>query len=159
MAIDLGDKRTGLAVGDTVTGLVSPADVLHISVASNDGRDLLRAIRKAVEEQIGPRPAEGRYAPPGELVVGLPMNMDGTEGARARAVRAFAARVEAETGRRVHFQDERLTSVSADWSMAQSGMTHKDKKNRRDALAAAAILRDFLASRRTGGGEAPSNAD
>ncbi len=159
MAIDLGDKRTGLAVGDTVTELVSPAGVLHVPIATNGGNDLLRAILKAVEEHIGPRPTEGRYSPPGELVVGLPMNMDGTEGPRARAVRAFGARVEAESGRRVHFQDERLTSVSADWSMAQSGMTHKDKKNRRDALAAAAVLRDFLAGRRGGGGDPPVIAD
>ena len=44
----------------------------------------------------------------------------------------------------MHFQDERLTSVAADWQMARSGMTHKQKKQHRDALAAAAILSDFL---------------
>ena len=83
-------------------------------------------------------------AQPCELVLGLPMNMDGTEGKAATKARAFGAALTQRTGRAVHFQDERLTSADADWSMARSGMTHKEKKQRRDALAAAAILRDFL---------------
>jgi putative Holliday junction resolvase len=149
LAIDLGDKRTGLAVGDTVTHLVSPLDVLHVPAAANQGRDLLRALLRVIEEQIGPPPVGGRTPTPGELVVGLPMNMDGTEGSRARIVREFAARLQTESGRTVHFQDERLTSAAADWSMSRSGMTRKEKKERRDALAAAAILRDFLQSRGT----------
>lgn len=73
--------------------------------------------------------------------------MDGTEGPRAKVVRAFAARLIQRTHRTVHFQDERLTTADADWQMARSGMTHKQKKLRRDALSAANILRDFLATR------------
>lgn len=133
LCIDLGDKRTGLAVGDTVTGLVSPLDVLEVPVTRNNGADLLAAISKAVAEH-GPR----------TLVVGLPYNMDDTEGPRAKSVRAFADRIAKATGLPIHFQDERLTSADADWTMAQSGLTHGQKKARRDALAAAAILRDYL---------------
>jgi putative Holliday junction resolvase len=70
--------------------------------------------------------------------------MDGTEGPRAKSVRVFAERVAKATGRVVHFHDERLSSVEADWKMARSGLTHGQKKARRDALAAAAILQDFL---------------
>jgi putative Holliday junction resolvase len=81
-------------------------------------------------------------------VVGLPLNMDGTEGPRARVVRAFAERLRTRTGRSLHYQDERLTSAEADWAMSRTGMTHQQKKERRDALAAAAILRDFLEARR-----------
>ena len=136
LAIDLGDRRTGLAVGDSVTGLASPLAVLEVPVADAGGAALLDAIARAVEEQIG--------AGQGEFVVGLPINMDGTEGSRAKLVREFAARIGERCGRAVHFQDERLTSSEADWSMARSGMTRKQKKQRRDALAAAAILRDFL---------------
>jgi putative holliday junction resolvase len=136
LAIDLGDKRTGLAVGDTITGMVSPAGVLEIPVSAAGGDELLRALAKAVDEHLGPS---------GELVLGLPINMDGTEGPRAKAVRQFAARIGERCARVVHFQDERLTSAAADWSMARSGMTHKEKKSRRDAIAAAAILSDFLA--------------
>ena len=139
IAIDLGDKRTGLAVGDSITRLVTPLNVIESPVAVREGEQLLADIERAILEQVGP-------FTPAELVVGLPINMDGTEGQRAKLVRSLAARIAERTKRRVHFQDERLTSAEADWSMARSGMTHKDKKQRRDALAAAAILRDFLAT-------------
>lgn len=133
LCIDLGDKRTGLAVGDTVTRLVSPLEVLEVPVSRNSGGDLLNAILKAVAEQ-GAR----------VLVVGLPYNMDDSEGPRAKTVRAFTDRIASATGLPIHFQDERLTSVAADWSMARSGLTRGQKKARRDALAAAEILRDYF---------------
>lgn len=140
LAIDLGDKRTGLALGDAVTGLASPIGVLEVAVAERTGEALLDAIARAIDEQIGGGSAA-------ELVVGLPMNMNGTEGPRAKLVRAFAARIAARTGRAIHFQDERLTTSEADWTMARSGLTRGQKKAKRDALAAAAILRDFLAQK------------
>jgi len=135
LCIDLGDKRTGLAVGDTVTRLVSPLDVLEIPVTRNAGEDLLKALARAAADQ-GAR----------VLVVGLPYNMDDTEGPRAKSVRSFADRVAKAAALPVVFQDERLTSAAADWSMARSGMTRGQKKARRDALAAAEILRDYFAS-------------
>lgn len=133
LAVDLGDKRTGLAVGDDVTNLVSPAGMIEKPI--KPGEELLAAIDAAADE-FGPD----------ELVFGLPLNMDDTEGPRSKLVRAFAARVAERTGLEIRFQDERLTSAEADWSMARSGMTRGQKKNRRDALAAAAILRDYLES-------------
>lgn len=135
LAIDLGDKRTGLAVGDAITRLATPVDVLEIPIDRRAGEDLLDALARAIAEHLGPR---------GELVVGLPLNMDDTEGPRATLVRAFAKRVADRTRMPVHFHDERLSSVQADWTMAQSGLTHKQKKQRRDALAAASILQGFL---------------
>jgi len=151
LAIDLGDKRTGLAVGDAITRLATPLTVLDIPIDRNDGEALLGAIERTVVEQLGAKPtspavASGSFskASPGELVVGLPMNMDGSEGQRAKLVRAFADRIAARTNRVLHFFDERLTSADADWSMARTGMTHKQKKERRDAIAAAVILRGFL---------------
>ena len=131
LAIDLGDKRTGLAVGDDVTGLASPARTIEKPISP--GEELLAGIDAAIDE-FGP----------GALVFGLPLNMDDSEGPRAKLVRAFAARVAERTGLAVEFQDERLTSAEADWSMARTGMTRGQKKGKRDALAAAAILRDFL---------------
>jgi putative Holliday junction resolvase len=147
VAIDLGDKRTGLAAGDAVTGLASPAGVLEVPMAQGSGEALLQAIAKAVHEQLGP-PIRGNRA---ELIVGLPVNMDGTEGPRAKATREFAARIATRTGRTVRFQDERLTSADADWAMARTGLTRKQKKERRDALAAAAILKDYLSGLRGNG--------
>jgi len=92
------------------------------------------------------------------LVIGLPLNMDGTEGPRAKLVRSFAVLLETRTARVVHMQDERLTSANADWNMAGSGLTHKQKKSRRDALAAAEILKDFLASRTQNAGSSQESS-
>jgi putative Holliday junction resolvase len=73
--------------------------------------------------------------------------MDGTEGPAAKAARDFGERLAARSNLPVHFQDERLTSYAADQSMAQSGRTHKQKKELRDALAAAELLREILDGR------------
>jgi len=140
IAIDIGDKRTGIAVGDSETLIVSPRETLEVPITHNGGADLVAAVVKAVADVCG---AWQKC----ELVVGLPLNMDGSEGPQAKKSREFGERLGAATKRVVHFQDERLTSVDADWSMSQSGLTHGGKKARRDALAAAAILRDFLAAK------------
>ena len=129
LAIDLGDKRTGLAAGDDETKLVSPLTVLEVP----RGEALLEAIIEQIAEQ-------GADA----IVVGLPLHMDGTEGERAKIARTFGEQVRERTGKPVEYQDERLTSYAADGRMAQTGRTHKKKKQLRDALAAAEILRDYL---------------
>lgn len=146
LCIDLGDKRTGLAAGDSETGIVAPVDVIETPVSVQGGEVLLRDLERAVREHLG-EPARSA----GVLVVGLPLNMDGTEGPRSKTVRAFAARLAERTGREVRFHDERLSTAEADWSMARSGLTRGQKKARRDALAAAAILRDYLAQQGAGG--------
>jgi putative Holliday junction resolvase len=140
LAIDLGGKRTGLAIGDSVLRLPAPVAVLEVGMDERAGEALVEAIGAAVVEQLGPAESS-----PGELVIGLPINMDGTEGPGAERARGFAARIGRATGRRVHLFDERLTSADADWTMARSGLTHKQKKRRRDALAASALLQSFFA--------------
>lgn len=148
VCLDLGGKRTGVAVGDTITRVVTPVEVLELPGGAQAegaaGNDYLRSLAAAVREHLGDPPARG------EIVLGLPLNMDGSEGPGAKAVRALGAQLAALTGRVVHLQDERLSSVDADWAMARSGLTHGQKKKRRDALAAAAILRDFLEAARPG---------
>lgn len=129
LAIDLGAKRTGIAGGDSVMKLVQPLEVLQVA----RGPALLDQLAKTVEKHG-----------PDALVVGLPLNMDGTEGGAARDVRAFAQTIAARVNLPVHLQDERLSSFSADERMSQSGLTHKQKKELRDALAACTILEDFL---------------
>jgi len=143
LAIDLGDKRTGLALGDDATRIVTPLDVIETPLAEQDGRNLLDRLTRAVGDHLGRS---------GELVVGLPLNMDGSEGPRARLVRAFAAKLGEASGRVVHLVDERLSSAQADWQMARTGMSRGEKKARRDALAAAAILNEFLGGERRAGG-------
>ncbi len=132
LAIDLGDKRTGLAVGDTESGIVTPDSVIEVE----RGERLLNRLTGAIDEHC-----------PDAIVVGLPLNMDDSEGPRATLTRSFGHELQRRIALPVHFQDERLTSDAANDQMAQSGLTHKQKKSRRDALAAAAILRDFLRDR------------
>lgn len=129
LAIDYGAKRTGLAVGDSLTRQAGPVDVIHAA----DHAQLLRGIRDAIDE-FGPD----------ELVVGIPFNADGSLSDAAKKSEALCQLLEQHTGLPVHRVDERLTSFEADDQMKQTGLTHGQKKARRDALAAAAILRDFL---------------
>ncbi len=132
LAVDLGAKRTGLAAGDDVVRLVQPVEVVQVP----RGPALLDALARAVD----------RHGPD-ELVVGLPLNMDGTEGAGAKEAREFGALLAARVGIPVRFQDERLSSFEADERMARSGRTHREKRELRDALAACAILESWLAAR------------
>lgn len=129
LSIDLGEKRTGIAMGDDETGLVSPLEV----IVAVRGEAQMVAILKVIERQR-----------PNAIVIGLPLNMDGTEGGAAKSVRDFAEQISAHAKLPVHLQDERLTSYAADQRMSQSGRTHKQKKELRDALAAAEILRDWM---------------
>lgn len=148
LCIDLGDKRTGMAIGDDITRLVSPLPTIDVPISIAGGTALLEALARAVELQIGTAPtsasARKLHASRAELVFGLPLNMDGTENARTRGTRAFAQRLSERVGLPVRFQDERLSTADADWQMAGSGLTHDQKKQRRDGLAAATILKDYL---------------
>jgi putative Holliday junction resolvase len=131
LAVDLGQRRTGFAVGDGATRIVTPAG----GVAADTDAAVVDAVAGAV-----------RRHEPDEVVLGLPLNMDGSEGPAAAAARRVGTMIEAATGRPVRYQDERLTTFAADQAMARSGRTRGQKKRLRDALAAAEILREFLAT-------------
>lgn len=131
LAIDHGQKRTGLALCDAGETVVSPLRVLE------GGGDLIAQIREAAAEYQ----AEA-------LVVGLPYNMDGTEGPRAAEVRRFAEALKAATGLPVEFFDERLSSFEARGKLAGRDLTRKGKKKRIDAMAAADILQGFLEAKK-----------
>lgn len=145
IAIDPGGKRTGLALGDSRSGLVSPLSVPPwapngVLKHGNDTERLEGLIRVLLREE------------PDVVVVGLPLNMDGTAGPAAaasqRLAEALQARLKPKLPRsHVVLHDERLTSQTADQQMARTGLTHKQKKARRDALAAVALLKDFLQQR------------
>lgn len=132
LGIDYGTKTVGVAFSDHSGRIASPVAVLPA------GAGLMEKLAElASAEQVG------------AFVIGLPLNMDGTEGPAAKRVRGFAAELEEYTGLAVHFQDERLSTFEADGKLARTGLTRKQKKDRRDAVAAAAILQAFLDS--TGG--------
>jgi len=134
LAIDLGDQRTGLALADRVTNIASPAGLVEVPIDHDDGNRLIEAL----SEHIPPAPTEI------EIVMGMPLNMDDTIGPRAQLVKDFAIRLAAHADRPIVLVDERRTSVAADARMSQTGLTHKQKKKRRDAIAAAAIAEAYL---------------
>lgn len=112
LALDLGDRRTGLALGDSLTNIVSPIG----TITEAKGPALLAALKKVLEENA-----------PDEIVIGLPLNMDESEGAASKAVREFALQIAQLTNKPIHLHDERLTTFEADSRMAQSGRTHAEK--------------------------------
>jgi len=136
LAIDPGDARTGLALADDITRIATPVGVLHTPIADRGGDALIDAMVGAARE----------HAPSlsDTVLMGCPINMDGTTGPRAALARDLARRLARSLGRPVVLVDERRTSVRADERMAQSGLTHKQKKSRRDAIAAAAIAESYL---------------
>ncbi len=127
LAIDYGLKRTGLAICDADETLASPLVVL-----TGQG-GLIEKIRRIVADQA----VEA-------IVFGLPLNMDGTEGAQAKRVRDFAAQFTQIIDLPIFFQDERLSSFDAEKKLAALGITRKKKKKHLDAIAAATILQAFL---------------
>lgn len=131
-ALDLGARRIGIAVTDA-DGL--SALPLGTIVRRSTGADV-EAIRRA----LGSRRIEC-------LVVGLPLNMDGTEGPMARHARNFAARLAAAIGIAVKLQDERLSSFEAEQRLG-SWVRRGKKKPAIDAVAAAVILESYLESQR-----------
>jgi putative pre-16S rRNA nuclease len=133
LAIDTGARRTGLALSDAGGKLATPCDVLRGPSGS-----VIDQILKLIETESVDR-----------VIVGLPLNMDGTRGPAAAAAADFAQRIASRSGRKVLLVDERLSSFQAEQVLAdrrRSGekITRKSKKSRLDALAAAQFLQDFL---------------
>ena len=124
LAVDLGEKRTGLASGDTETGVVFPIKTLHVP----RGEALVEAVREAAADHAADA-----------IVIGLPLNMDDTEGPRAAISRSFGETMSSVTGLPVHFQDERLTSFEADMRLRGQSTTHGN-----DAMAALVLLEEYL---------------
>lgn len=132
MAIDYGDARTGIAISDLLCSIVGSTTVIH---SRNSQKTLLEINRIATENSVG------------EIVMGLPKNMDGTEGPRAQLCREFAAEVEKVTGLPVKLWDERRTTVEAHNILSAHNYHGKKRKNTVDAVAAALILEGYLAFR------------
>jgi putative Holliday junction resolvase len=133
LAVDLGGARTGLAVSDENEVLASPAGV----VAERNRERLARAVA-----------AEARRRGAGMIVVGLPRNMDGSEGESAKGARAFAGLLRAQVSLPIVMQDERGTTVTAHNYLNDTNTRGRKRKAVIDAVAATIILQDYLSSRR-----------
>lgn len=129
LGIDHGQKRTGLAVCDASETLVTPHQVIQ---TSNQEEQVRRIEEILIAEDID------------AVVIGLPLNMDGSEGPRAKQVRHFARSLGCKIQCPIVFHDERLSSYEADHLSKDLELTRKRKKKRVDAIAAAAILQSFL---------------
>ena len=134
MGSDYGDARTGIAVSDLLCSIVGSTYV----IPSRNTQKALADIQRIVNEQGV-----------GEIVVGLPKNMDGTEGTRAELCRTFAKQVEEITGVPVAMWDERRTTVEAHNILSEHNYRGKKRKNTVDAVAASLILEGYLAFRKT----------
>ncbi len=133
MAVDLGKARTGIAVCDASEMLASPVTVIH----EHDEERLLEKIAALVLEQQ-----------PKQLVVGLPKNMDGSEGESAQRCRDFAEKLEQCTQLPVVLRDERGTTITAHGYLNSTDTRGKKRKAVVDAVAATIILQDYLDFRR-----------
>jgi len=139
LAIDYGTKRTGLAICDAAETIASPLAVIQ------GRRELLKKIVEVVE-------AENVEA----IVLGLPLNMTGSESSQTRLVLTFAEELKDHLHIPVHFQDERLSSFGAEEKLASTKFTRGKRRKRLDAVAAAEILEAFL-ERKTPNASAGTN--
>ena len=129
LGVDYGDKRTGLAECD-VSGFIASG----ISTISEGGMNKT-AIRVA-------REAESRSCK--KIIIGLPKNMDGTEGPRAEVVRAFAELLATHTDITIDFYDERMTTMVAYRFLGETGTFGKKRKDAVDTLSAEIILQNYI---------------
>ncbi len=131
MAIDYGDQRIGLAVSD-------PLGILAGEAWTMDEWAMERAAARIAEE------AKKRDV--SRFVLGLPKNMDGTEGPRAEKSREFKALLENQSGLEVVLWDERRSSIEAHAILHAGGKKEKDHRKTVDAVAASLILEGYLGS-------------
>ena len=144
LAIDYGTIRLGLAISDARQKFASPyANYTRV----NPQRDLQYLRRVLRDEQIV------------EIVVGLPVHLDGRESQKSVEARAFAAWLHGETAAPVSLYDERFTSVEAESHLLAAQLSKKRRKARRDMLAAQLLLTAYLDSDRATRGSRPRGLD
>jgi putative Holliday junction resolvase len=134
LAIDLGSRRVGLALSDAGGKFATPYDVLEVSSPEDAMRQVIEVITKEGVER---------------LVVGIPLNMDGTIGAAARSAAVWARALSAKAAKPLVLVDERLSSFDAEQQLINrkrggEKITRAAKRQRLDALAAASFLQEYL---------------
>ena len=132
MGIDYGDARTGVAISDLLCTIVGSSTVVK---SRNTEKAIADIVRLVEENQVG------------EIVVGLPRNMDGSEGPRAELCREFARLLEEATGIKVIMWDERRTTVEAHNILSAHNYHGQKRKDTVDAVAASLILEGYLTFR------------
>src|ERR1700742_570451 len=131
LGIDHGEARIGLAISDELGMLAHPLETLHVKEVADPIAHIAAVVAR---EKIG------------QIVLGLPRNMDGSYGPAAEKVRAFAEKLRAGCGCEVKLWDERLTSVAAQKSLHEAGRNVKNSRKVIDQVAAQLILQGWLDS-------------
>ena len=132
MGVDYGDARTGIAMSDLLCSIVGSTTVIH---SRRDDKTIAEIQKLIAQNGVT------------EIVVGLPRNMNGTEGPRAEACKAFADLLKEATGLPVAMWDERRTTVEAHNILSAHNYHGQKRKNTVDAVAASLILEGYLAFR------------
>lgn len=136
MGLDFGSKTVGVAVSDSLLMTAQGVEIIRRK-EENKYRQTLARIEELIEEyEVA------------EIVLGLPKNMNATEGVRVELTLEFKEKLERRTGLPVHTWDERLTTVAADKAMMEAGIRRENRKNYVDMIAAVFILQGYL-DRRT----------
>lgn len=132
--MDPGTKRIGIAVSDLTGTIASPLLVVPRSKSPRHDLAEIARIARAEEAEV--------------IVVGLPINMDGSLGPAAKAATQFAERLATVAGVPVELHDERRTTVTADRAMMEAGLNAIERRQRVDKVAAAVMLQSWLDARR-----------
>ena len=129
LGLDVGDRRIGVAISDRMGWTAQGLETIE-----NTGRNAVHAkLKKIVDEYK-----------PGKIVIGLPLNMDGSEGNRAEMVKRFGQAMKSIYSGEIIYWDERLTTVSAHRAMIDGGVRRKKRKQKVDQVAAILILQSYL---------------
>lgn len=129
LGLDISATKIGLAIAEHPSAAPQP---LYTYDRTTRARDLAQCVEWVQRYQIG------------GVVIGLPLNMDGTPGPRAQWARRFSRELQARISVPVLLQDERLTTVEAEEILRDRGLTYAERAERIDAVAAALILERFL---------------
>ncbi|MFI5316724.1 MAG: Holliday junction resolvase RuvX [Myxococcota bacterium] len=135
LALDYGERRIGVAISDPTGMIAQPLET--IAATAGGGSAALDRIAELV-----------RANEVGQIVVGLPLHMNGRPGPEAERARAFGERVRARAGVAVDYLDERWTSLEAERALDEGGVKRRDQRGRVDPIAAALLLRTWLELRR-----------
>jgi putative Holliday junction resolvase len=131
LSLDIGDARIGIAKSEPLLNMAFPLET-YVRKPANPNLDYQHIASLCLKHQID------------AIIIGMPYNMDGTEGIRAQKTRQFASELKTFIDIETVFQDERLTSVEAERILEQNGKKRKNSRMIIDQIAATIILQDYL---------------
>ena len=132
MGLDFGSRTVGVAISDSLLLTAQGVEIIRRKEENKLRQTLARIEELIVENEVE------------EIVLGLPKNMNDTEGVRVELTKEFKEKLEHRTGLPVYFWDERLTTVAADKAMMEAGIRRENRKDYVDMIAATLILQGYL---------------